>query len=87
VGNKRFIEKKKMGCYTVLMSEQPENLILEHLRHIRSELKTLKDGQTDIKAEILSIRKYLPQHTRGCAAQGTDHWRNTTRFRPDKEQA
>ncbi len=41
------------------MSEQPENLILEHLRHIRSELKTLKDGQTDIKAEILSIRKYL----------------------------
>ncbi|MEM8999825.1 MAG: hypothetical protein AAGB24_06135 [Bacteroidota bacterium] len=36
-----------------------ENLVLDHLRHIRDEIKILKDGQKDIKAEILSVKKSL----------------------------
>ena len=41
------------------MSDSPENLILEHLRAIRAELNVLKEGQADMRADILSIRKYL----------------------------
>lgn len=41
------------------MTENLENIILEHLRTIRQELKFLKDGQTDLKSEILSLKQYL----------------------------
>lgn len=36
-----------------------ENIILEHLKAIQAEIKSLKNGQNDLKAEILSIKSYL----------------------------
>lgn len=41
------------------MTENIENLILDHLRAIRTDIATLKDGQKELKAEILSVKKYL----------------------------
>jgi len=41
------------------MTENIENLILEHLRAIRTDIASLKDGQKELKAEILSVKKYL----------------------------
>lgn len=36
-----------------------DNLVLEHLRAIRSDLTSLKDGQREVRAELGSIRGYL----------------------------
>ena len=36
-----------------------ENIVLEHLKVIQAELKVLKNGQNDLKAEMLSIKSYL----------------------------
>lgn len=36
-----------------------ENIILEHLKIIQAEMKTLRNGQNDLKAEMLSIKSYL----------------------------
>lgn len=41
------------------MSDDTENLVLEHLRAIRAEVADLKRGQKDIKGEIISVRKQL----------------------------
>ncbi len=41
------------------MTENVENIILDHLRKIREELSDLKAGQNELKAEILSVKNSL----------------------------
>ena len=40
------------------MIEQTENLILEHLRHMRAAIERLEHRQSEIKSELLTIREY-----------------------------
>ena len=42
-----------------MSQENIENLILEHLRELRGDIQALKTGISDIRDEILSVRKYL----------------------------
>ena len=39
------------------MTDEPHNLILDHLRAIRGELKALQHGQQDLKNEMISLRQ------------------------------
>lgn len=41
------------------MADKTDNLILDHLRAIRAELADLKDGQRDIKDEMIAVRGQL----------------------------
>lgn len=41
------------------MTEQTENLVLEHLRAIRLDIADLKNGSRDIKARLASIESYI----------------------------
>ena len=52
-----------------------DNLILEHLRAIRGDVSSLKDGQREMRAEIGSIRGYLAAMHSDIATSSlrTDH--------------
>lgn len=41
------------------MTEQTENLVLEHLRSIRTDISDLKSNTRDIKARLASIESYI----------------------------
>ena len=39
--------------------DNTENLVLDHLRAIRADIKILKNGQAELKQEILSVKNSL----------------------------
>jgi predicted nucleic acid-binding Zn-ribbon protein len=41
------------------MVNDPQEIILEHLRAIRTDVGDLKQGQRDLKAEMISLRQQL----------------------------
>jgi len=41
------------------MSNQPENLVLDHLRAIRADTAELKGNVRDVKALLASIESYI----------------------------
>jgi chromosome segregation ATPase len=40
-------------------TEETENLVLELLRALRADISSLKEGQRDIKSEIISVRNQI----------------------------
>ena len=42
-----------------MTDKEPDNLVLEILRRIQGDLSILKDGQGDLKSELIGIRKQL----------------------------
>jgi prefoldin subunit 5 len=41
------------------MTDQPESLVLEHLRAIRTDMNDLKNSVRDIRARLASIESYI----------------------------
>jgi len=41
------------------MSDDIDNLILEHLRAMRGDITSIKEGQREVRAELGSVRGYL----------------------------
>ncbi|MCL6708386.1 hypothetical protein M8R20_15400 [Pseudomonas sp. R2.Fl] len=54
------------------MNEKVENLILEHLRVMRSDIATLKDEMTGMRAEMRSIKQHMAAFMSHEAAQDGD---------------
>ena len=52
------------------MADQPENLVLEHLRALRADINEVKAGNRDIRARLSSIEGYI-------AAMHGDHARTS----------
>ncbi len=42
-----------------MMTTDPENLVLEHLRYIRGAVDKLDASVRDVRAEIISLRKQI----------------------------
>ena len=41
------------------MAEQPDSIILEHLKTIRADVKQLRSDNRDIKAALSVVRAYI----------------------------
>lgn len=41
------------------MSDEPTDLVLEHLRAIRNDTAELKSGLREVKAELISLRQQI----------------------------
>lgn len=45
------------------MTDEVENLVLEHLRAIRGEMGAMKDEMRTMKSELSAVRHVLDAHT------------------------
>ncbi len=52
------------------MAEDTNNLVVEHLRHIRGRVDTLADDMSDVKTRLISIDRYLVAIHGDAASQG-----------------
>ena len=50
------------------MSENVENLILEHLKSMQGRLSNLENGQDDIKTTLVSIQQHMAGFMTNAAA-------------------
>ena len=54
------------------MNEKVENLILEHLRAMRSDISSMKDEMTGMRAEMRAMKQHMAAFMSHEAAQDGD---------------